>query len=107
MDFAILDRRINRTLFIDIGRSVGFRMVNQFMLTVSDHLFGGVSGHSLRRRIHKGGLAFGIETVNSLTRRLQDQLVQVADPFQCLIRRFRWVLVLESIFMPAIYPKLS
>ena len=81
MDFAIFKSRVNRTFQIRIGRSIGFRMVSQLVLTVSDHFFGRISGHSFRGGIHKRGPPFKVHTVHALARRLQNQLVQVAHTF--------------------------
>ena len=43
-------------------------MMGQLVLTMTDHLLGGVTGHFLSGGIHKGGFAFGIKPIHTLTR---------------------------------------
>src|SRR6056297_1608078 len=81
MHLAVLDRRVDRTIFARVRRAIGVRVMMHFVHAPADNIVKAPTQQVDRSPVGESAVAVAIETVDALAGRLEDQLKPLLDRF--------------------------
>ncbi|MNI55977.1 hypothetical protein D3C73_1109590 [compost metagenome] len=81
---AVAERRVDRTFLHRKAGAIAMAVMEQLVRIVAHHVGGAPPQNAFGRRVDEGGLALGIEPVDALAYRTEDQSVLLLDALEDL-----------------------